>query len=91
MHDNVNFSRPKVNTTSSGFIGSNVDVIKSSGIVKDEAFVLTFQESKVQMHVFKDGVWKIERCPTLLNIHCSTIQKDLMNIAMPKSLQEWYT
>jgi hypothetical protein len=39
----VNFSQPKVNAMLSGFIGSNVDVIKSSGIVKDETFVLAFQ------------------------------------------------
>jgi hypothetical protein len=42
-HDRVNFSQPKVNVSSNGFIGSNVDVIESSGIVKDEAFVLSFQ------------------------------------------------
>jgi hypothetical protein len=40
-HDCVNFSRPKVNTMSSGFTGSNVDDGQSSGIVRDEAFVLT--------------------------------------------------
>ncbi len=58
----MNFFRPKVNTTSSGFVGSNVDVGKSSGIVRDETFVLTFQGLKVQERVCRDGVWKIERC-----------------------------
>jgi hypothetical protein len=37
-HDRVNFSQPIINTTSSGFIGSNVDVGKSNGIVKDGRF-----------------------------------------------------
>jgi hypothetical protein len=50
-HDCVNFSQPKVITPSSGFIGSNVDVGEFNGIVKDEAFVLTFQGLKVQKHV----------------------------------------
>jgi hypothetical protein len=31
---------------SSGFVGSNVDANESSGIVRDEAFVLTFQRLK---------------------------------------------
>jgi hypothetical protein len=39
----VNLSQSKVNAMLSGFIGSNVDAIESSGIVRDEAFVLTFQ------------------------------------------------
>jgi hypothetical protein len=43
----VNFCRSKVNTTLSGFADSNVDVGKSSGIVKVEPFVLTFQGFKV--------------------------------------------
>jgi hypothetical protein len=64
-----------VNVMSSGFIGSNVDVGESSGIVRDEAFVLTFQGLKVQKHVCEDGVWRIERCPPLLNIHGFAIQK----------------
>jgi hypothetical protein len=51
MHDCVNFSQPKVNATSSGFACSNVDVGKSSGIVRDEVFVLTFQGLKVQVCV----------------------------------------
>jgi hypothetical protein len=38
----VNFSQQKINTTLSGFIDSNVDVIESSGIVKDEAFFFYF-------------------------------------------------
>jgi hypothetical protein len=60
-HDCVNLSQLKVNAMSSGFDGSNVDAGKSSGIVKDEAFVLTFQGLKVQECVRRDGVWKIER------------------------------
>jgi hypothetical protein len=40
---------------SSGFNGSNVDASEFSGIVRDEAFVLTFQGLKVQEHVCKDG------------------------------------
>jgi hypothetical protein len=71
-HDRVNFSQPKVNAMSSGVTSSNVDVGESNGIVRDEAFVLTFQELKVQELVCGDGVWRIERCPPLLNIHCST-------------------
>jgi hypothetical protein len=51
MHDHVNFFQLKVNATSSGSTGSNVDVDESSGIIKDEAFVLTFQKLKVQKHV----------------------------------------
>jgi hypothetical protein len=47
-HDYVNFFWLKVNATSSGFISSNVDVGESNGIVRDEAFVLTFQGLKVQ-------------------------------------------
>jgi hypothetical protein len=58
---------------SSGFVGSNVDVGKSSGIVRDEAFVFTFQGLKVQ-----ERVWRIERCPSSSNIHCSAIQRDSM-------------
>jgi hypothetical protein len=37
MHDHVNFSQLKVNTMSSGFAGSNVDVGESSGIVRNDA------------------------------------------------------
>jgi hypothetical protein len=48
MHDPMNFSQPRVNATPSGFVGSNVDANKSSGIVRDEAFVLTFEGLKVQ-------------------------------------------
>jgi hypothetical protein len=77
-HDLVNFSRPKINAMSSGFIGSNVDDGKPSGIVRDEAFVLTFQGFKVQKRVCGDGVWRIGRCPSSSNTHCSTIQKDSM-------------
>jgi hypothetical protein len=33
MHDRVNFFRSKVNTTSSGFVGSNIDVGEFSRIV----------------------------------------------------------
>ncbi len=55
----VNFSQPRVNATSSGFANSNVGVGKSSWIVKDKAFVLTFQGLKVQKHVCGDGVWRI--------------------------------
>jgi hypothetical protein len=71
----VNFFQLRVNTTSNGFTNSNFDVGESSGIIRDEAFVLIFQGLKVQEHVFGDGVWKIERCPPLSNTHCSTIQK----------------
>jgi hypothetical protein len=39
---------------------------------------LTFQGLKVQEHVCGDGVWRIERCPPLSNIHYSTIQKSSM-------------
>jgi hypothetical protein len=63
---------------SSGFANSNVDLGESNGIVRDEAFVLTFQGLKVQEHVGGDGVWKIERCPPLLNTHYFAIQKDSM-------------
>jgi hypothetical protein len=42
---------------SSGFTSSNVDVSNSSGIVKDEAIVLTFQGLKVQECVCGDGVY----------------------------------
>jgi hypothetical protein len=59
----MNFSSPIINTTSSGFIGSNVDAGESNGVVKHEAFILTFQGLKVQNHVCKDVVWRIERCP----------------------------
>jgi len=55
-HDCVNFSQSRVNATSSGFIGSNDDVGESNGIVRDEPFVFTFQQLKVQEHVCKDGV-----------------------------------
>ncbi len=78
MHDRVNFSRLRVNTTPSGFVGSNVDANKSNGIVRDEAFVLTFQGLKVQECVRGDGVWRIERCPPSSNIHYFTIQRDSM-------------
>ncbi len=74
----MNFFQLRVNTTSSGFAGSNVDVGESSGIVKDEAFVLTFQGLKVQERVCGDGVWKIERCPPLSNTHCFAIQINSM-------------
>jgi hypothetical protein len=63
---------------SSGFASSNVNVGKSSGIVRDEPFVLTFQGLKVQEHVCGDGVWRIEKCPPSSNIHCFVIQKDSM-------------
>jgi hypothetical protein len=63
---------------SSGFVGSNVDVGESNGIVRDEAFVMNFWGLKVQEHVGRDGVWRIERCPPSLNIHYSTIQRDSM-------------
>jgi hypothetical protein len=63
---------------SSGFVGSNVDVGESSGIIEDEAFVLIFQGLKVQNHVCRDGVWIIERCPPSLNTHYFAIQRDLM-------------
>jgi hypothetical protein len=56
-HDCVNIFQPKINVTSSGFTSSNVDVGKSSGIVKDEAFVLTFQGLKVQECVCGDDVY----------------------------------
>jgi hypothetical protein len=59
----VNFSQLGINATSSDFIGSNVGVGVSSGIVRDEPFDLTFQGLKVQKCVCKDGVWKIERRP----------------------------
>ncbi len=62
---------------SSGFTGSNV-VGEFSGIIRNEAFVLTFQGLKVQKHVCGDGVWKIERCPPLSNTHYVTIQRNLM-------------
>ncbi len=39
---------------------------------------MIFQGLKVQEHVCGDGVWRIERCPPLLNNHCSIIQRDLM-------------
>jgi hypothetical protein len=52
----VNFSQSRVNATSSGFIGSNDDAGESNGIVRDEPFVFTFQQLKVQEHVCKDGV-----------------------------------
>jgi hypothetical protein len=78
-HDFVNFFWPKVNATSSGFIGSNVDASKSSGIVRDEAFVLTFQGLKVQEYVCGDGVyvenWKV---PTIIKHSLFCIQKYLM-------------
>jgi len=77
-HDRVNFFQPKVNATSSGFARSNVDAGKSSGIVSDEAFVLTFEGLKVQECVCGDGVWRIERCPPSSNTHCSTIQRGSM-------------
>ncbi len=52
---------------SSGFISLNVDANKSSGIMSDEAFVLTFQQLKVQECVCGDGVyvenWKV---PTIV-------------------------
>jgi len=63
---------------SSGFTSSNVHVGESSGIIKDEAFILTFQRLKVQECVWEDGVWRIKRCPPLSNIHCFAIQKDSM-------------
>jgi len=56
MHDRVNFSRPRVNVMSSGFASSNVDVGKSNGIVRDETFILTFQELNVQKCAREDGV-----------------------------------
>jgi hypothetical protein len=56
-YDHVIYFLLKVNATSSGFTGSNVNVGKSNiGIVKDETFVLTFQGLKVQECVCKDGV-----------------------------------
>jgi hypothetical protein len=55
-HDCVNFSQLRINAMSSGFIGSNVGVGVSSGIVRDEPFVLTFQGLKVQKCVCEDGV-----------------------------------
>ncbi len=33
---------------------------------------------KVQEHVCGDGVWRIDRCPPSLNIHCFAIQRDSM-------------
>ncbi len=77
-HDHVNFSRPRIKAMSSGFIGSNIDVGKSNGIVRDEAFVLIFQGLKVQECVYGDGVWRIERCPPSSNTHCFAIQRDSM-------------
>jgi hypothetical protein len=77
-HDCENFYWPKVNATSSGFASSNIDVGKSNGIIRDEAFVLTFQGLKVQELVCGDGVWRIERCPPSSNNHCSTNQRDSM-------------
>jgi hypothetical protein len=77
-HDCVNFSQLKVNATSSYFNGLNVDAGKSSGIIRDEAFVLIFQGLKVQEHVCGDGVCRIEMCPPSLNTHCFAIQKGLM-------------
>ncbi len=74
----MNFFRLKVNATSSGFASSNVDARESNGIVKDEPFVLTFQGLKVQEHVCKDGVWKIDKCPPSSNTHCFVIQKNSM-------------
>jgi hypothetical protein len=67
-HDHVNFSRLKVNAMSSGFLGLNVDVSESNGIVQDYAFVLTFHILKVQEHVCKNGVRRIEKYPPLSNI-----------------------
>jgi hypothetical protein len=55
----VYFSQRRVNATSSGFASSNIDAGESSWIVRDEAFVLTFQGLKVQEHVCRDGVWRI--------------------------------
>jgi hypothetical protein len=78
MHDRMNFFRLRVNTTSNGFTGSNVDAKESSEIIRDEAFVLIFQGLKVQECVCEDGVWRIERCPPLSNTHCSIIPRDLM-------------
>jgi hypothetical protein len=66
-HDHVNFSRSRVNATSSGFASSNVHTSKSNGIVRDEAFVLNFHRLKVQEHVCGDRVWIIDRYPPLLN------------------------
>jgi hypothetical protein len=63
---------------SSGFTSSNVDVGKSFRIIKDEPFVLKFQRLKVQERVYKDGVWRIERCPPSSNTHCFAIQRDSM-------------
>jgi hypothetical protein len=73
MHDCVNFFQLRVNETSIGFDGSNVDVGESNGIVRDEAFVLTFQGLKVQ-----ECVWRIERCPPSSNTHCFAIQRGSM-------------
>jgi hypothetical protein len=78
MHDHVNFFWPRVNTTPSGFVGSNVDANKSNGIVRDEAFVLTFEGLRVQECVCRDGVWRIERCPPSLNTHYFATQRDPM-------------
>ncbi len=75
----MNFFQPKANATSSGFTSSNVDASKSNGIVKDEAFVLTFQGLKVQECVCGDGVyvenWKV---PTIVKYSLFYIQKDSM-------------
>jgi hypothetical protein len=70
-HDCVNFFRPKANSMSSGFTSLNVDVSNSNGIVRDEAFVITFQGLKVQECAC--GVvcmWRIEGCPPSSNTHC---------------------
>jgi hypothetical protein len=78
QHDCANLFQLKMNATSSCFSGSNVDVVESSGIVKDEAFVLTFQGLKVEDHVCGDVEWRIKRCPPLANTHCSVIQRNSM-------------
>ncbi len=77
-HDHVNFSRRRFHATSSGFIGSNVDVSESNGNTRDEPFVLTCQGLKVQECACADSVWKIDRCPPSSNTHCFIIQKDPM-------------
>jgi hypothetical protein len=46
----------KLNATLSGFVGSNVVVGESNGIIWDDAFVLTFQGLKVQKRVCGDDV-----------------------------------
>jgi hypothetical protein len=88
-HDCVNFFWPKANAMSSGFTNSNVDVSNSSGIVKDEAIVLTFQGLKVQECVCGDGVyvenWKV---PTIIKYSFFAFKKIWWSIATPKSLQE---